>query len=373
MKRLLKRKIHDVSTYVMKEFKRPCRECAIVVICTVLLVISSLSTSSSNMELISVDAAGEKNAAPAVYSISEVTEEEHDEVLNESRISPEEAFETSGDFEALGTFEAYDTLKLLQSVQTLTAGTSCNERQDAPAGKAARPDESPSQVPEDGKNGEQPETITVASAETAEKEEVSNEDGSSQNSAFSEDTAVSDMNPETGMPAVENSAVSSGNEGALPETESVQAVQEQSPAEEISVESVEAAAADCEAAKAETNTGGLSASEYDALCRIVEAEAGTEGEEGKLLVANVVLNRVANPAFPATIEGVITADGQFSPVQNGRYQRAVPTPETLAAVNRALNGENISKGALYFKSVHSTANWGNRTLLYNYKNHNFYQ
>ena len=36
----------------------------------------------------------------------------------------------------------------------------------------------------------------------------------------------------------------------------------------------------------------LSEQDYDTLLRIVEAEAGGEDEDGKLLVANVVLNRV---------------------------------------------------------------------------------
>ena len=34
------------------------------------------------------------------------------------------------------------------------------------------------------------------------------------------------------------------------------------------------------------------------LCRIVEAEAGTEDEKGRILVANVVMNRVESSRFP---------------------------------------------------------------------------
>ena len=70
--------------------------------------------------------------------------------------------------------------------------------------------------------------------------------------------------------------------------------------------------------------------------------------------------------------GVIYANRQFSPVANGSYGSAVPSADTVAAVNRALAGENISQGALYFKSVRSGSDWGARTMLFNYGNHNFY-
>ena len=67
----------------------------------------------------------------------------------------------------------------------------------------------------------------------------------------------------------------------------------------------------------------LSDEDMEALLRIVEAEAGCEDEEGKLLVANVVLNRVNHKSFPDTVTEVILQKEngvtQFSPVANGRY------------------------------------------------------
>ena len=57
--------------------------------------------------------------------------------------------------------------------------------------------------------------------------------------------------------------------------------------------------------------------ELDALLRIVEAEAGNEDEDGKLLVANVVLNRMDSELFPDTVTGVVLQKekgiSQFSP------------------------------------------------------------
>ena len=41
------------------------------------------------------------------------------------------------------------------------------------------------------------------------------------------------------------------------------------------------------------------------LLRIVEAEAGNEDEDGKLLVANVVLNRLNSEQFPNTVREVV--------------------------------------------------------------------
>ncbi|MCI9338270.1 MAG: cell wall hydrolase [Lachnospiraceae bacterium] len=92
--------------------------------------------------------------------------------------------------------------------------------------------------------------------------------------------------------------------------------------------------------------------ELDVLLRIVEAEAGNEDEEGKLLVANVVLNRMNAEAFPDTISGVVLQRekgvSQFSPVANGSFYRVKVSEETVSAVSRALMGEDISQGALYF-------------------------
>lgn len=88
------------------------------------------------------------------------------------------------------------------------------------------------------------------------------------------------------------------------------------------------------------------------LYKIVEAEAGCEDYIGKILVANVVLNRLQDSHFPNTVEEVVfqQEDGvtQFSPVANGRYDAAVPDEDTIQAVEAALGGEDYSEGALYF-------------------------
>lgn len=96
----------------------------------------------------------------------------------------------------------------------------------------------------------------------------------------------------------------------------------------------------------------LSLEDYDNLLRIVEAEAGGEDEKGKILVANVVMNRVEDEDFPDSITEVIFQRNngvtQFSPVANGRFWKVTVSDETIEAVNKALCGEDYSQGALYF-------------------------
>lgn len=126
----------------------------------------------------------------------------------------------------------------------------------------------------------------------------------------------------------------------------------------------------------------LSDTDYDSLLRIVEAEAGGEDMDGKLLVANVVLNRVNNEKFPDTVTEVIMQKGQgvaqFSPTVDGRFQNVTISEETYEAVERALYGEDISKGALYF-CARENADSGklkwfdqNLTKLFSYGNHEFF-
>lgn len=96
----------------------------------------------------------------------------------------------------------------------------------------------------------------------------------------------------------------------------------------------------------------LGEEDLEVLLRIVEAEAGCEDEDGKLLVANVVLNRMNNKKFPDTVSEVVfqreKGVTQFSPVANGKIWKVSVSEETLSAVGRALEGEDISQGALYF-------------------------
>lgn len=116
----------------------------------------------------------------------------------------------------------------------------------------------------------------------------------------------------------------------------------------------------------------ITKTEYNELCKIIQAEAGNQDMEGKILVGNVILNRVANTKFPNTIHEVIFQKSQFSPVSNGSYKKAVPSDEVYEAVNRLLNGEDYSLGALYFRATSSNSNWGKLKLILSHGGHKFY-
>lgn len=127
----------------------------------------------------------------------------------------------------------------------------------------------------------------------------------------------------------------------------------------------------------------LTDEELEVLLRIVEAEAGCEDEDGKLLVANVVLNRVNSESFPETVTEVVfqkeNGVTQFSPVANGRYYSVEISETTVEAVERALKGEDISEGALYFAARKyadsSKMKWfdDNLTFLFIHGGHEFFK
>ena len=126
------------------------------------------------------------------------------------------------------------------------------------------------------------------------------------------------------------------------------------------------------------NSFSLEDQEYQVLLKIVEAEAGCEDTEGRMLVANVVMNRVRNGYFPNTVMEVVyqRQDGtaQFSPVSDGRIDTVNVSQGTIDAVARVMNGEDISQGALFFRSVRSRSGWFDQKLsrVLEHGNHIFY-
>ena len=55
--------------------------------------------------------------------------------------------------------------------------------------------------------------------------------------------------------------------------------------------------------------------------KIVQAEAGICDERGRILVANVIMNRVRDKRFPNSVTEVVYQRGQFSPVSDGRINQ----------------------------------------------------
>ncbi len=129
------------------------------------------------------------------------------------------------------------------------------------------------------------------------------------------------------------------------------------------------------------NNIGLTITEgdYEALKRIVEAEAGNQDDVGRILVANVIFNRVRDSRFPNTVYDVIfQSDGgihQFQPTADGAYYSVNVSDKTKECVDRALAGEDYSDGALFFTRRTSQDSWFNTSLtfLFVHGAHYFYR
>lgn len=123
----------------------------------------------------------------------------------------------------------------------------------------------------------------------------------------------------------------------------------------------------------------VSDDDYQVLLRIVQAEAGICDEKGKILVANVILNRVRNRKFPDTVRSVVYSPSQFSPVSDGSINSVKVTSETVQCVERALSGEDYSGGALYFMNRRASRNgavkWfdSHLTFLFRHGGHEFFK
>ena len=123
----------------------------------------------------------------------------------------------------------------------------------------------------------------------------------------------------------------------------------------------------------------LKIKEYNVLLRIVEAEAGGEDITGKMLVANVIMNRINSRRFPNTVTEVVyqkshSGRAQFSPTVDGRMDSVTVSEDTVEAVDRVLSGEDSSNGALYFRSVRAEQAWhdGAFRRVLEHGNHIFY-
>lgn len=94
---------------------------------------------------------------------------------------------------------------------------------------------------------------------------------------------------------------------------------------------------------------------------IIDWESGWESYEGKLAVANVILNRVRSSRYPNTVSGVIYQRYQFSGVSdnNGnpsaafqaRLEKGPRTQECIKAAMEALSGKNNVRNFTAFLSV----------------------
>lgn len=123
----------------------------------------------------------------------------------------------------------------------------------------------------------------------------------------------------------------------------------------------------------------ITENDYVALQRIVEAEAGNQDEIGRMLVANVIINRVKRSSYSNSIYEIIFQKNgnvyQFAPTQNGYYYKVNVSQTTKECVDKVLSGEDHSQGALYFSRSTPANSWFNTSLtfLFEHGDHCFYK
>ncbi|CEP69094.1 Cell wall hydrolase, SleB [Moorella glycerini] len=93
------------------------------------------------------------------------------------------------------------------------------------------------------------------------------------------------------------------------------------------------------------------------LARLIQAEAEAEPLEGMIAVGAVVVNRVRHPDFTDTIYAVIMEPGQFESVGNNRLASVkAPNEDSVKAATKALEGVDLTNGALFFYNPQLTDN-----------------
>lgn len=126
----------------------------------------------------------------------------------------------------------------------------------------------------------------------------------------------------------------------------------------------------------------MSDNDYATLLSIVEAESGGEDIEGRIMVANVILNRVASDRFPDSVYDVVWevvgGMAQFSPTEDGRISSVTISETTEEAVKKAIEGTDLSEGALFFvakdQASQDNVKWFESDLkpLFEHGVHSFY-
>lgn len=151
---------------------------------------------------------------------------------------------------------------------------------------------------------------------------------------------------------------------------SEQIAEEEAAAAEAARRAEEAKAAKIAAAMQEIDISynpvmSVSDQEVWMLACVIDWESAWESYEGKLAVANVVLNRVRSSRYPGSIAGVIYARSQFSGVSDGaggpsaafqaRLNAGPRNQECLMAAMEALSGTNNVGEYTAFRPSYSVA------------------
>ena len=111
------------------------------------------------------------------------------------------------------------------------------------------------------------------------------------------------------------------------------------------------------------------------MARLAMAEQEDGDIKSKALVIRTIINRVDSDNFPDTVQEVIFETDQFTPVNNGRWERVEPDAACYEALELVKNGWDESQGATYFELTTSKATWHNTSLirLFEYETTTYYR
>ena len=135
-------------------------------------------------------------------------------------------------------------------------------------------------------------------------------------------------------------------------------------------------AEDSATAAAPASKWQLASDELHCLSVAVYHEARGEPRDGKLAVAQVVLNRAKSGRFPKSVCGVVLQPAQFSAIRtnwNPRESSAWREARAIAAL--AAEGERLAHlgDALYFHATYVSPGWRGKKRVATIGNHIFYR
>ena len=106
----------------------------------------------------------------------------------------------------------------------------------------------------------------------------------------------------------------------------------------------------------------MSPADLDMLLRIAEAEVGGDRcVTCAALVMLTIINRVRTKGFANNIYDVLHTPDQFTPVMEGTFDTAEPTPECKRALRMVLNGWDESEGVLFYEAC-TGSSWHSKHL-----------
>jgi len=130
------------------------------------------------------------------------------------------------------------------------------------------------------------------------------------------------------------------------------------------------------------STMSMNDSDFAMFVALIFSESGNEPYDGKVAVAQVIINRIKSGKYPNTLEGVVYQSGQFGPARNGALDKnlnlyknggfqAKGHKESIQAAKDALNGADIIGSRTSFNGYNAEKDKGHSNSV-RIGNHLFY-